>query len=168
MAYKDEYEVARLHADPAFAARLADTFAGKPKLSYNLAPPLLPLGKDPRTGRPRKIELGGWMLGVFKALRHGKRLRGTWLDPFGHTAERRLERALIGEYEALIRSLADAMTPEKLAVAAQIAAAPALVAGYGPVKEAGVAAYRARVEELLAAFRLESAARDVRTAPEIA
>jgi indolepyruvate ferredoxin oxidoreductase len=97
-----------------------------------------------------------------------KGLRGTPFDPFGYMADRKLERALIGEYEALIRSLAGQMTPERLDVATQIAAAPALVAGYGPVKEAGVIAYRARVEELLAAFRLENAAGNVTTAPEIA
>ena len=168
MAYKDEYEVARLYADPAFAARLAETFAGKPKLAFNLAPPLLPLGKDARTGRPRKIALGGWMLGAFKLLQHGRRLRGTWLDPFGHTAERRMERALIGEYEGLIRTLVGGMTPEKLGLATELAALPALIAGYGPVKHAGVAAYRARVEALLADFRLETAATNVRTPAEIA
>lgn len=168
MAYKDEYEVARLYADPAFTARLGETFAGRPRLSFNLAPPLLPLGKDARTGRPRKIALGGWMLGGFRLLRHGKRLRGTWLDPFGHTAERRMERALVGEYRALIRELAGGMTPDRLGLATQIAALPALIAGYGPVKAAGVAAYRARVEALLADFRLETAPGNVRTAPEIA
>ncbi len=168
MAYKDEYEVARLYTDPAFMAGLADTFSGKLKLSLNLAPPLLPLGKDPRTGRPRKIAVGGWVLPLFRLLRRGKALRGTPFDPFGHTAERRLERALIGEYQAMVRSLAEGMTAGKLALATEIAAAPALAAGYGPVKEAGVAAYRARVEALLAAFRLETAPGDEKAAAEIA
>ncbi|MDE8654002.1 indolepyruvate ferredoxin oxidoreductase family protein [Novosphingobium album (ex Liu et al. 2023)] len=155
MAYKDEYEVARLYSDPAFRAQLADAFAGSPRLKVHLAPPLLAWRKDARTGRPRKIAFGGWIFPVFGLLARLKGLRGTAFDPFGHTAERRLERALIGEYKDLVRDIAARVTPATLPVAIQLAAAPELVAGYGPVKDAGIAAYRARVAEGLP--RLEPA-----------
>jgi indolepyruvate ferredoxin oxidoreductase len=170
MSYKDEYEVARLYSDPAFIASLRDQFDSEAKLSLNLGAPYLSLGrKDAKTGRPKKVKAGGWwVFPLFRTMAKLKGLRGTPFDPFGYMADRKLERALIGEYEALIRSLAGQMTPERLDVATQIAAAPSLVAGYGPVKEAGVIGYRARVEELLAAFRLENVVGNVTTAPEIA
>ncbi|WP_395329053.1 indolepyruvate ferredoxin oxidoreductase family protein [Novosphingobium sp. BL-8H] len=152
MAYKDEYEVARLYSAPAFREGLADTFDGKPRLKLHLAPPLLAFRKDRKTGRPRKIAFGGWILPVFGVLAKAKGLRGTWLDPFGHTAERRMERALIGEYRDLVREVAGKVGPETMETAIELAATPALIAGYGPVKEAGVAAYRARVAELLPHF----------------
>ncbi|MFT3968565.1 MAG: hypothetical protein QM690_22080, partial [Sphingobium sp.] len=155
MAYKDEYEVARLHADPAFLQSLRESFDSDMRLSFNLAPPLLPLGRDARTGRPRKIELGAWMLPVFRLLRGLKGLRGTWLDPFGYTGERRMERALIGEYRDLILSVTEKVETADLSLAQELAAAPALVAGYGAVKEEGVVRYRARIAEGLA--RLEEA-----------
>src|SRR5690606_29819979 len=93
MAYKDEYEVARLYADPAFARRLREQFTGDFTLQFNLAPPMLP-GTD-ASGRPKKRQFGAWMLHAFRLLAPFKVLRGTVLDPFGHTAERRLERRLI-------------------------------------------------------------------------
>jgi indolepyruvate ferredoxin oxidoreductase len=156
MAYKDEYEVARLYSDPAFARALADRFAGSPKLKVYLAPPLLPLGRDARTGRPRKIGFGGWVFPLFRLLARLKGLRGGALDPFGYTAERRMERALIGEYRELVRRIAETVTPATLPPAIELAAAPELVAGFGPVKDAGVEAYRARVRELMP--KLEGAA----------
>jgi indolepyruvate ferredoxin oxidoreductase len=156
MAYKDEYEVARLYTDPAFRASLADQFAGSPKLSIHLAPPLLPLGKDARTGRPRKIAFPGWLvLPLFGVLARLKGLRGTALDVFGYSAERRMERALIGEYRDLIRMIAATVTPETMPVAVELAATTDLIAGYGPVKDVGVAQFRARVAELMP--RLEGA-----------
>jgi len=150
MAYKDEYEVARLYTRPEFRAALADQFGGSPRLKVHLAPPLLPLGKDARTGRPRKIALPGWLVfPLFGLLRRFKGLRGGALDIFGYSHERRMERALIGEYRDLVRRIAAETTPETLDVAVQLATAPELVAGYGAVKDAGIAAYRARVAELL-------------------
>ncbi|HEX7854162.1 MAG TPA: indolepyruvate ferredoxin oxidoreductase family protein [Sphingobium sp.] len=163
MSYKDEYEVARLYADPAFARSIRDTFDGDVRLSFNLAPPLLPLGKDARTGRPRKIELGPWMLPVFRLLQALRGLRGTILDPFGYTAERRMERALIGEYRELILCVTEKVETATLSIAHDLAAAPALVAGYGAVKEDGVARYRARIAECLA--RLDEARQVGATGP---
>ena len=150
MAYKDEYEVARLYADPAFRAGLDDRFAGEPGLKVYLAPPLLPLGKDARTGRPKKIAVPGWLaFPLFGLLAKLKGLRGTALDPFGYTAERRMERALIGEYRDLVRGAAQTVTAETMPAAIELAAAADLIAGYGPVKDEGVAKFRARVAELL-------------------
>ncbi|MBW8752753.1 MAG: indolepyruvate ferredoxin oxidoreductase family protein [Sphingomonadales bacterium] len=153
MAYKDEYEVARLYSDPAFARSLSDQFANEqgssPKLKVHLAPPLIARARDAKTGRPRKIAFGPWVFGLFRLLAKMKRLRGTAFDPFGYTAERRMERALIGEYRELIRGVAAKVTPATLHIAVEIAAAADLVAGYGPVKDQGVEALRARVAELL-------------------
>ena len=163
MTYKDEYEVARLYSASAFREGLADAFDGKPRLRLHLAPPLLAFRKDRKTGRPRKIAFGSWILPVFGMLAKGKGLRGTWVDPFGHTAERRMERALIGEYRALVREIAAKVQVETMEAAIELAAAPALIAGYGPVKEAGVAAYRARVVELRP--RLESRAKVAELVP---
>lgn len=148
MAYKDEYEVARLYAAPEFRAGLADAFAGSPSLKVNLAPPLLAWRKDRKTGRPRKIAFGPWIFPVFGLLSRMKGLRGTTFDPFGYTAERRMERALIGEYRDLARVIVDQVTPETMAVALELAASADLIAGYGPVKDAGVEAFRERVNEL--------------------
>ena len=141
MAYKDEYEVARLHARPEFAARLAEAFEGDFRVRYHLAPPFLPAGKDAR-GRPLKRSFGPWMTPLFRRLAGLRRLRGTWADPFGHTAERREERALIAWYEALLDRCAAAggagPWPE-------ILAAPMDIRGYGPVKDAAIARVKAAV-----------------------
>ncbi len=166
MAYKDEYEVARLYSDPAFMASLTAQFAGQPKLSVHLAPPLLPLGKDAKTGRPRKIAFGGWVFPVFRLLAKAKRLRGTPLDLFGYSAERRMERALIGEYRDLVRRIAGTVTTAAMPAAIELAAAPDLIAGYGPVKDGGVAAFRAQVAQLLP--KLSQAATPPMVAREIA
>lgn len=153
MAYKDEYEVARLYTAPAFRAGLADAFAGAPKLKVHLGGvPGLNLFKDRKTGRPRKFAFGPWIFPVFRLLAAGKRLRGTPFDPFGYAAERRTERALIGEVRALAERIVAEVSPATLPVAVEIARAVDLVAGYGPVKAAGVAAYRARVAELMPAL----------------
>ncbi|MBH0114422.1 indolepyruvate ferredoxin oxidoreductase family protein [Novosphingobium sp. YJ-S2-02] len=144
MAYKDEYEVARLFASPAFAQGIGEAFDGDVRLSLNLAPPLLPLGRDALTGRPRKVRFGGWMLRVMPLLAKGRRLRGTWLDPFGHTRERAEERALPGEYLAVLER---ALAAGDLAAATRIAQGAALIRGYGPVKAEGIAAWRALVAQ---------------------
>ncbi len=150
MAYKDEYEVARLYADPLFLQRIREQFSGDFKLSVNLAPPMLP-GKD-AAGRPKKREFGPWILHVFKVLQHGKRLRGTAFDPMGFTRERRRERQLIVDYRELIESVTDKLRPENIATAIDIARAAADIAGYGPVKEASVERYEQRLEKLLRTF----------------
>jgi indolepyruvate ferredoxin oxidoreductase len=150
MSYKDEYEVARLYTDPNFKASLADQFAGSPKIEINLASPLISWRKDAKTGRPRKVAVPGWLAyPVFGLLASLKGLRGTALDLPGYQAERRMERALIGEYKALIRKVASSVSQNTLQAAVEIAAAADLIAGYGPVKDAGVTAYRARIAELL-------------------
>ncbi|PEQ14243.1 pyruvate ferredoxin oxidoreductase [Novosphingobium sp. PC22D] len=148
MAYKDEYEVARLYSEPAFRARFAETFAGDPKLHLHLGSPLISRKIDAKTGRPKKVAFGPWIFPAFRMLAKLKTLRGTAFDPFGWQADRKLERALIGEYRDLVREIAATVTPATLDVAAEMAGSVDLVAGYGPVKEAGVEAFRARVEEL--------------------
>ena len=150
MAYKDEYEVARLYTDPAYMAALRDSFAGKVRLKIHLAPPLLAWRKDQRTGRPRKSAFPGWaVFPLFRLLAKLKGLRGGALDIFGYTKERRMERALIGEYQNLIRDVAERVKGDTMHAAVELAAAPELVSGYGPVKDEGVEAYHARVAELL-------------------
>ena len=167
MAYKDEYEVARLYSDPEFMARLQDQFAGKPKLSINLGAPYLSLfRKDAKTGRPKKVALPGWLVfPLFRLMAGAKGLRGTWLDLFGYAAERKMERALIGEYRDLVRGVASKVTAESMHAAVELAAATDLIAGYGPVKDDGVAKFRARVAELLPKLEAAPTAQQV---PELA
>jgi indolepyruvate ferredoxin oxidoreductase len=150
MAYKDEYEVARLYSAPEFRRGLEDQFAGGYRLSVNLAPPLIAWRRDVKTGQPRKLEFGPWIFPVFKVLQSFRKLRGTVLDPFGHTAERRMERRLIEEYRELVLTVADRITDANLPVATRLAAAAGSIAGYGPVKAAGVKVYQAAVLEGLA------------------
>ncbi|MFM5931043.1 MAG: indolepyruvate ferredoxin oxidoreductase family protein [Novosphingobium sp.] len=150
MAYKDEYEVARLYAAPEFRAGLADRFSGHPDLKVWLAPPLLPLGTDPRTGRPRKIAFGKWIFPVFRVLAALKFLRGHWYDPFGHTAERRMERALAGEYLAVMHEAIAKVTEANFPIAVELAASAREVAGFGPVKHLGVSRWREQAQALLA------------------
>jgi indolepyruvate ferredoxin oxidoreductase len=157
LAYKDEYEVARLHADPAFSARIASQFEGAYKLNFHLAPPLLSR-PDPVTGKARKRQFGPWMMPVFRILAKGKGLRGTALDLFGYTAERRSERALIGEYEALIEEILTRLNAENQAVALELAALPQEIRGFGHVREANLRAARTRWTALLARLRGQTTA----------
>ncbi|WP_315835987.1 indolepyruvate ferredoxin oxidoreductase family protein [Bradyrhizobium prioriisuperbiae] len=149
MSYKDEYEVARLHMETGFIDRLRDEFDGDFRINYHLAPPMLPLGRDAR-GRPRKIQLGQWMQLPFKLLARLKGLRGTPLDPFGYTAERKMERALIGWYEDLIALMLRDLPRVGTTRLLPIASAPMDIRGYGPVKDKAVHEVRARVEALIA------------------
>ena len=149
LAYKDEYEVARLHLDTA--RQVAETWEGDVTLSFHLSPPLLP-GTD-AAGRPRKREYGQWMLRGFRVLAAMKGLRGTPLDPFGHSAERRRERAAIREYEADMREILAAVTDVTMPVAIELAELPLGVRGYGPVKEKAAAEAALRRADLLAQFR---------------
>ena len=149
MAYKDEYEVARLYADPAFGAGVEAGFSGDRRRSVWLAPPLL-ARPDPATGLPRKYRFGPWIFGVFALLARLKGLRGTPLDPFGRTAERRAERRLAADYAALIEALCARLTPARLAASVTLAQAPAQIRGFGPVKAAAIAAFAAAQPALLA------------------
>lgn len=151
MAYKDEYEVARLHADPAFKRELAATFEDGAKLRYNLAPPLFSK-RDTQTGHLLKREFGPWVGKLFPLLAKGKVLRGTILDPFGHTAERKMERALIDTYEEQLRSVAAALTPVNHKFAVELASLPGQIRGYGHIKEAAVEKIRVLEASVLKRF----------------
>ncbi|MGE0288227.1 MAG: indolepyruvate ferredoxin oxidoreductase family protein [Bradyrhizobium sp.] len=140
MAYKDEYEVARLYSDGEFAKSLQAQFDGDPSLKVLMAPPLL-ARRDKVTGHLQKREFGPWMFKAFGLLAKLKALRGTALDIFGRTAERRMERALPGEYSAMIFRHLDGKLDLPRLVA--LARAPEIVRGYGHIKEANVARYRA-------------------------
>lgn len=150
MAYKDEYEVARLYTDGAFRESLRQQFEGDYALEFYVAPPVLSRARDGQP--PRKVRLGGWMLPAMKLLAQGRRLRGTMLDFFGRTAERRLERELIAQYLQRVDALLAGLSPERLAVAREIAALPLSMRGFGHVKLANVALARAREAELLHRF----------------
>ena len=153
MAYKDEYEVARLFTNGSFERQLRRELASWRRLELHLAPPVL-AEPDTHTGRPRKRRFGPWILPVLRLVAGLRRLRGTALDPFGRTAERRMERRLIAEYEALLARLCAGLSRERLALAVEIAALPQQVRGFGPVKAASVARVKAREAELL--MRLEA------------
>ena len=150
MAYKDEYEVARLYTDPTFMQRIHDQFAGNFKLTLHLAPPMLP-GRD-ASGRPKKRAFGAWTLSLFKVLARMKGLRGTAFDPFGYTAERRMERQLISDYRTLIERIVRQVDQFNLTAAVELAAAAAQVVGYGPIKRAAFEAYQARLPSMIQAF----------------
>jgi indolepyruvate ferredoxin oxidoreductase len=150
MAHKDEYEVARLHTDPAFLKSLEDRFEGDYQLHFHLTPPLLPLGRDAR-GRPNKRQFGPWMQSAFRLLARMKRLRGTPFDPFGHTRERKDERALIGWYEELVGSNLQKIDGSNAADWKRRFEAPLEMRGYGPVKAEAVARVKAEIEAGLAA-----------------
>jgi indolepyruvate ferredoxin oxidoreductase len=133
MAYKDEYEVARLYTDGRFRAALSKEFESYDSVKVHLAPPLLAM-TDPRTGRPRKMAFGGWILWVFRGLARLRGLREGPLDVFGRTAERRLERDLRDVYLEVIGRLTDTLSAQSLARAIEIAESPAKVRGFGHIK----------------------------------
>jgi indolepyruvate ferredoxin oxidoreductase len=130
--------------------RLREQFAGDFELTFHLAPPFLP-GHD-GSGRPKKRRFGAGTLSLFQLLARLKGLRGTAFDPFGYTAERRMERRLIGDYRALIERVTDAINPSNLPAAVELAAAAGRIAGYGPVKDAARKAYEHELPSLLQAF----------------
>jgi indolepyruvate ferredoxin oxidoreductase len=156
MAYKDEYEVARLYSDGTFLKKLHRQFDGDVTLEYHLAPPLL-AQRDPITGEPKKRAFGPWMEKMFKLLARLRPLRGTALDIFGYTQERRMERRLIAEYEAVLGELAAALAPDNHALAVEIAALPAKIRGFGHVKAKNVENAKACEAELLALWRSKDA-----------
>ncbi|MDP6350714.1 MAG: indolepyruvate ferredoxin oxidoreductase family protein [Alphaproteobacteria bacterium] len=152
MAYKDEYEVARLYTDGRFAAHIARLFEGPVKLGIHLAPPLL-APPDPATGRPDKREYGPWVFPLLRLLARLRRLRGTAFDLFGYTEERRAERRLIADYETTIAELAATLDQDNHALACRIAAVPDRIKGFGAVKRAKLDAAEAENRRLLMAFR---------------
>ena len=157
MAYKDEYEVARLHTDTTFLDRVNGMFEGDFILNYHLAPPII--AKKNSKGQLQKQKFGPGMLTGFKMLAKLKGLRGTALDIFGRTEERKTERALIGEYRASIEEVIGSLTAANHATALEIASLPEQIRGYGHVKERNLAAARVRWAELLAKWRDPLAAR---------
>ncbi|WP_019399336.1 MULTISPECIES: indolepyruvate ferredoxin oxidoreductase family protein [unclassified Pseudoxanthomonas] len=147
MAYKDEYEVARLYTGGHFQRRLQQQFEGDYRLHFHLAPPLL--AKKDEHGRLVKREYGPWVFTAFRWLAKLKFLRGTAFDPFGRTAERRKERQLVEDYFATIERLLPKLDAGNVGLAAQIASIPDQIRGYGHVKEAHLHAAKAREAELL-------------------
>ena len=153
MAYKDEYEVARLHTDPAFTAKIDGMFEGDYKLVHHLAPPIL--GKVNAQGQPVKQAFGPWMRSAFGMLAKCKGLRGGPLDIFGKTEERRTERALIGEYRQTVEELLQGLTADNIGSALEIARLPEDIRGYGHVKARHLAAVRPKWQRLLAQWRAD-------------
>ncbi|MFG1426338.1 indolepyruvate ferredoxin oxidoreductase family protein [Roseixanthobacter glucoisosaccharinicivorans] len=152
MAYKDEYEVARLFADGEFQRQVNAAFEGDLKFEFHLAPPLLARADGPN-GEPRKMRFGPWMMKAFGLLARFKGLRGTPFDPFGRTAERRTERALIAAYEALLGEIVGALDADNHAHAVALASVPEKIRGYGPVKARHLEAAKAEEAALFARFR---------------
>jgi indolepyruvate ferredoxin oxidoreductase len=152
LAYKDEYEVARLYSDGAFRKKIEGMFEGDYKMVFHLAPPLL-AKPDPITGEPAKMTFGPWVMGLFGILSKLKGIRGTALDIFGRTEERRMERALITEYEQTVETLLAGLTRDNHALAVEIASLPETIRGYGHIKAKSVTAARAKRDEMLARYR---------------
>ena len=147
MAYKDEYEVARLHTDTGFLDKIKGQFEGDFKVVHHLAPPLLAKKND--KGELQKRAFGGWVRPAMGLLAKMKGLRGTAFDPFGHTAERKMERQLIADYRATIDAiLAKGLSAERLPVAVELARIPEDIRGYGHVKERHVKAARLKWDQL--------------------
>ncbi|WP_019528277.1 indolepyruvate ferredoxin oxidoreductase family protein [Dasania marina] len=151
MAYKDEYEVARLHSGKALREALAETFDGNFKLAFHLAPPVLG-GRDPNTGRYPKRVFGGWMMHAFTLLAKFKFLRGSVFDPFGYASHRQQERQLIKDYAQTIRKLLPDLKADNYATAVAIAELPEKIRGYDTVKEANIAQVQLQQEQLLDEF----------------
>jgi indolepyruvate ferredoxin oxidoreductase len=166
MAYKDEYEVARLHTDTAFLNKVNAMFEGDFKINYNLAPPMI--SKKNEKGELQKRQFGPWMLTGFKLLAKLKGLRGTAWDVFGKTEERKMERALIGEYTASIATLIETLNADNHAVAVDVARIPELIKGYGHVKERNVKTARLQWAGLMKDFASTSRQPSVETAHQAA
>jgi indolepyruvate ferredoxin oxidoreductase len=152
MAYKDEYEVARLYAESSFKQRVAEQFEGDYKLTFHLAPPIMS-EVDGATGEPRKKVFGSWMMAAFGVLAKFKGVRGSALDIFGYTAERKMERQLIADYEALVNTLITETTEANYDIAIDLAGIPEHIRGFGHVKHAHYVEAKKRWDELLVNYR---------------
>jgi indolepyruvate ferredoxin oxidoreductase len=153
MAYKDEYEVARLYTDTNFLERVKSQFDGDNlRFEFHLAPPLL-AKPDPRTGEPKKKSYGPGMLKAFAVLAKFKFLRGTLLDPFGYSQDRRTERKLIADFEALLKTIMAELTAYNHQTAVALASVPEKIRGYGPVKQRHLVAAKAEEASLREQFR---------------
>jgi indolepyruvate ferredoxin oxidoreductase len=148
LAYKDEYEVARLHVETDFLDSLRRNFGDKFTLRFHLSPPLI-ARRDKSTGRPKKYEIGAWILPVLRLLARLKGLRGSKLDPFGYTRERRMERRLIAEYEQLLDLVGLELDAMRYDTALRLASLPDKIRGFGPVKRQAVESYDAERRALL-------------------
>jgi indolepyruvate ferredoxin oxidoreductase len=151
MAYKDEYEVARLYTEGTFSEALKAQFAGNYKLTFHLAPPLLG-ARDPATGRLKKTAFGPWMLKAFGLLSKFKGLRGRWYDPFTHTAERKLQRQMITDYETLVGTLLPRLNSETYGLLVELFCLPLTVRGFGHVFEEAYVKAKVRQGELMQAL----------------
>jgi indolepyruvate ferredoxin oxidoreductase len=151
MAIKDEYEVARMHTDASFTAKIASMFEGDYKLVHHLAPPGLSKKND--KGEPLKSAYGPWVRSAFGWLAKMKGLRGGALDFFGRSAERQMERALIGEYRACIDELLQTLSTDNRTLAVEIARLPEEIRGYGHVKDRHLKAARPKWDALMARWR---------------
>ena len=165
MAYKDEYEVARLYTSGSFKQKLNETFEGDFEIKFNLAPPLFSK-RDPRTGELIKKEYPAWTMSAFNLLARFKSLRGTALDIFGKTEERAMERRLIGEYEALVRHVFDKFSADKMDQAVEILSLYDDIRGYGHIKEQNHKQVKQKQAALLAKYEGKLAATVVQFAPE--
>jgi indolepyruvate ferredoxin oxidoreductase len=157
MAYKDEYEVARLYTQSDFLRRVARQFDGRYQLHFHLAPPIFG-DRDPATGHLKKREFGSWMLNVFRLLAKLRRLRGTRFDIFARSDERRTERRLIADYEGVVDEIVERLAPGNHATAVELARLPLEIRGFGHVKEANRVRAEAKQASLLARFRSSPAA----------
>ena len=151
LAYKDEYEVARLYTETGYFEKLQSEYQGRLKPRFHFSPPWI-AGIDPNSGRPRKYEYGSWILVVLRVLAKFRFLRGTALDIFSYTKERRLERQLIDDYEAMLAGVCEHLDEPHLAVAIELARLPDRIRGYGPIKEAAAEAAGERRKEVLDAW----------------
>ena len=152
LAYKDEYEVARLYTEAGFLDQLRTEYQGNVKPRFYFSPPWI-AGLDPNSGRPKKYEFGSWILAPLRLLAKVRRLRGTLLDPFSYTKERRLEQRLIEDYEALLSSLVECLDEDHFMVAVELVEQPDRIRGYGPIKEASTMAAGVRRSELVDSWR---------------
>jgi indolepyruvate ferredoxin oxidoreductase len=160
MAYKDEYEVARLYTDGSFAKKISEKFDGDFRLKFHLAPPIFG-ARDKVTGHLRKKQYGGWTIHAFRLLAPLKFLRGTAFDPFGRTAERKAERKLIEDYLAMLDQHTLTMKAEQIPLLAKLAQLPETIRGYGHIKEENIGkatAEKARLEAELENNRFAAAA----------
>jgi indolepyruvate ferredoxin oxidoreductase len=157
--------VARLYTDGAFARSLKSRFTGNYRLNFHLAPPILGR-RDAFTGQPVKSVFGPWMMVGFKVVARLKGLRGTAFDPFGYSAERRQERALIGAYKQTVASLLASLTAANHLQAVEIASVPEQIRGFGHVKNDSIRRAKSREMELLARFGMKAAAKSEAMAAE--